>query len=96
MAADKPQAQQALSRDWLAKSLAGTLLGLAIALALSALFTHFNADMPLAVRAQLAMWMVVPLWLGILSGVFLFSSGRRAWLWLGGASLGLYGLLALL
>ena len=82
-------------RDWLAKTSAGTLLGLALAFGCSALFSHFSTGLLLPIRAQLAMWMVTPIWLGILSGVYLFDSGARAWLWLGGATLCLYAVLAL-
>lgn len=80
--------------DWLSKTLAGLLLGLAFALAASALFSDMAADMPLAVRGQLAMWMLPPIWLGIFSGVYFFTSGLRAWLWLGGANALAYGALA--
>ena len=43
--------------------------------------------MQLSIRGQLAMWMVPPIWLGVLSGVYFFANGVRAWLWLGGAGL---------
>lgn len=42
------------------------------------------------------MWLVTPIWLTVLSLVFLFASGRRAWLWLGGANALVFGALALL
>jgi hypothetical protein len=86
----------AIRRDWIAKTLAGALLGFALALGASGLFSHLNAAMPLSVRGQLAMWMVPPVWLGILSGVYFFASGVHAWLWLGGANILVFGgLLAL-
>ncbi|MBN9460901.1 MAG: hypothetical protein J0H00_06710 [Burkholderiales bacterium] len=83
-----------IRRDWLAKTLAGTLLGFTLALGCSGLFVLLNPDMATPVKAQLAMWMVAPIWLGTLGGVFLFGSGRRAWLWLGGANLLIFGVLA--
>ena len=77
--------------DWLSKTLAGLLLGLCLACACSGLLMVPLADMPLPVSGQLAMWLVPPVWLGVLSGVYFFSSGLRAWAWLGGASLLLLG-----
>lgn len=75
----------AVRRDWVGKTLAGLVLGGVIAFGCTGLFVQLNADMPLSVKGQLAMWMVAPIWLGILSGVYFFSSGLRAWLWLGAA-----------
>ncbi|WZB68131.1 hypothetical protein WJ971_12870 [Achromobacter xylosoxidans] len=46
-------------------------------------------------RSQLAMWLVPPVWLGVLSTVYFFRSGPRAWAWLGGACAVLYGALFL-
>lgn len=80
-------------RDWVAKTLAGSVLGLALALGASGVFSQLNAGMPLSVRGQLAMWMVPPVWLVVLGAVYFFQSGLRAWLWLGGASLLVHGLL---
>lgn len=79
------QARRPVQRDWLSKTLAGFVLGAVLAIACSGLFSRLNAAMPLAVRGQLAMWMVPPVWLGVLGGVYFFSSGVRAWLWLGAA-----------
>jgi hypothetical protein len=85
-----------IRRDWLAKTLAGFLLGAVLALGCSGLFVQLNAAMPLAVRGQLAMWMVPPVWLGVLGGSYFFASGVRAWLWLGGASVLVVGTLVVL
>lgn len=82
-----------VQRDWVSKTLAGTLLGLALALGASGVFSQLNAAMPLPVRGQLAMWMVPPLWLGTLGLVYFFQSGLRAWLWLAGANVLAYGVL---
>lgn len=75
-----------IRRDWLAKSIAGTLLGLLLAIGVSSLFNLAATAMPLGVRAQLAMWLVPPVWFGVLSFSYLFASGWRAWLWLGSAN----------
>lgn len=83
-----------LRHDWVAKILAGTLLGFTLGLGCSGLFIHLAAGLPMGAKAQLAMWLVVPVWLGVLSLVFLFRTGLRAWLWLGGANLAVFGALA--
>lgn len=82
-----------IRRDWWSKTVAGLVCGAVLAFAGSGLLVVSLADLPLSVRGQLAMWLVPPLWLGVLSGVYFFSSGRRAWLWLGGASVLAAGLL---
>lgn len=77
-----------MRRDWLGKSLAGALPGLALALALSGVFAWTGPGGAHAPnKYQLTMWLVVPLWAAILSLVFLFRSALQAWCWLGGASL---------
>ncbi|ATE59665.1 hypothetical protein [Thauera sinica] len=91
MNARKPPA---IRRDWLSKTTAGTLLGLTLALGCSGLFVVFGPDMAASIEAQLAMWMVPPIWLGVLGGTFFFHSGMRAWLWLGGANLLILAVLA--
>lgn len=83
-----------IQRDWVSKTLAGTLLGLTLALGCSGLFARLNLAMALSAKAQLAMWMVAPIWLGTLSGSYFFGSGWRAWLWLGCANLLVFGALA--
>lgn len=85
-----------IRRDWLAKTLAGTVLGLTLGLGCSAVFSVLATGLPLAVRAQLAMWMVAPIWLGTLSGCYLFADGWRAWRGLGLANLAVFGAWALL
>lgn len=75
----------AIRRDWLSKTLAGLVGGGLLALGCSGLFAQANGAMPLSIRGQLAMWMLPPIWLGVLSGVYFFRSGGRAWLVLGTA-----------
>ena len=72
--------------DWVSKTLAGLVLGLCLALIASALLMTQLRGMPLAVGGQLAMWLVPPVWLGVLSGVYFFRSGLHAWAWLLGAN----------
>ncbi len=80
--------------DWLSKTLAGTLLGFTLAIGCAGLFNVLTAGMPLTIRGQLAMWMTAPVWIGVLSSVYFFRTGRHAWAWLGGANLVVFGLLA--
>lgn len=82
------------SPDWLSKTLAGALLGFTLAIGCAGLFNGLAGDMPLSVRGQLAMWLTAPVWMGVLSGVYFFRNGKRAWAWLGGANLLVFGALA--
>jgi hypothetical protein len=70
-----------IRRDWWAKSLAGALLGLTLALAVGGMFMRY-VDGPAMITSQIAMWVVPPVWMAVLSFCFLFRSGLRAWLWL--------------
>ncbi|MBI1907070.1 MAG: hypothetical protein HYS20_12685 [Rhodocyclales bacterium] len=90
MSAAKPNT---MSPDWFSKTLAGALLGLTLAIGCAGLFNWLAGSMPIAVRGQLAMWLTAPVWMGVLSGVYFFRSGRRAWAWLGGANLLVFGAL---
>lgn len=76
-----------IRRDWVSKTLAGVLLGGLLALGASGLLSLWLQPMPLPTRGQLVMWSVAPIWLGICSGVYFFTSGLRAWLWLGATTL---------
>lgn len=80
----KQTAKKPVKPDWLAKTSAGAILGFALAISSSGLLSLALGALPLPVRGQLVMWAVPPIWLGALGFVFLFSSGQRAWLCLGG------------
>lgn len=83
-----------IQRDWVAKTLAGALLGLTLAFLCSGLFAALAGGLGTSIRGQLAMWMVPPIWLGVLGGCYFFTSGKRAWAWLGAANALALGLLA--
>ncbi|MEF3367604.1 hypothetical protein V3H18_13775 [Methylocystis sp. 9N] len=85
-----------IRRDWLSKTSAGTILGFTLALAISGLFARLGpGGFTTPNKYQLVMWLIAPVWLGVLSFCFLFQSGKRAWLWLGAANALAYaGLLA--
>ncbi len=72
---------------WWSKTLAGVILGLTLCYGLVGLFAWFGPggiDAP--AKVQLNMWLITPLWLTLLSLVYLFPTGRRAWGWLAAAN----------
>ncbi len=80
---------------WL-KSLAALLLGLPLAVAVIGIAALLSGDHARYTLPWLLMFF--PAWIGAMIAAFLFHSGARAWLWLGGANLlayiVLYGLKA--
>ena len=92
-----PKAQQLSSANWFGKASAGAIAGYLLTIAICGIFSRFG---PLEVgffsaQAQITMWLVAPIWGLILSFCFLFQSGVRAWAWLGGANVVLWGILLL-
>lgn len=82
------------SRDWFGKASAALVLGFTLALGLTSIFGWYfqDAGNPLfSAQGQMAMWLMAPIWAGILSFCFLFGSGPRAWAWLGAANLLAWG-----
>lgn len=83
------------SRHWFGKSMAGLVLGAGLSLALSGWFAWLGPggiDAG-AGKIQFNMWLIAPLWCGVLSFVFLFRDSLRAWLWLGAANIVAFGVL---
>lgn len=83
------------SRDWFGKTAAGLLLGLALALGMSGLLPRLGIGSLsyMKTSGQVMMWLMSPIWAGVLSFVFLFRSPLRAWLWLGLANAVVWGAL---
>lgn len=82
--------------DWLRKSLAGSVLGFTLAIALAGLFAVSSpGGLEARNKYQLVMWLVAPIWLCVASLVFLFRSGLFAFLLLGGANVLAFGALYL-
>ena len=86
------------SRNWLGKASAGLILGFALAVGLSGLLAWAIGanDTYFSTKGQLTMWSISPVWCLILSFVFLFRSGLRAWTALGSATLVVWGALWML
>jgi hypothetical protein len=84
----------AIRPDWWSKTFAGAVLGAALALALAGLFAWAGpGGINAREKAQFVMWIMAPLWMAVFSTVYLFRSGRRAVLWLGGANVVAFSLL---
>lgn len=85
------------NRHWPGKTLAGTVLGYTLAVALSGVVAWLTpGGLQGAGKIQFNMWMIAPLWAGVLGFVYLFRDSLRAWLWLGLANALAFGLLWLL
>ncbi|WGL17575.1 hypothetical protein PVT68_04605 [Microbulbifer bruguierae] len=87
--------QQLSSSNWFGKASAGVIAGYLLTIAICGIFSRFG---PLEVgsfsaQAQITMWLMAPVWALILSFCFLFQNGWRAWAWLGGANMVLWGIL---
>ena len=77
------------NRGWPGKVSAGVICGFLLALGAAGTFKFAAGvgDTFFSTRGQFAMWLMAPVWAGVLSGCFLFPSGRSAWGWLGLAGL---------
>jgi hypothetical protein len=86
------------SRDWFGKMSAAVVLGLTLSLALTCSFAVLlsDGDSYFTAQGQIAMWLVAPIWSGVLGFCFLFRSGARAWGWLALANLVAWTLYVLL
>lgn len=86
------------SRDWFGKVSAAVILGFVLALGSAGLFRALSGvdNAYFTTKGQFSMWMMAPVWALVLSFCFLFRSGWRAWLWLAGANIAVWGAIALL
>ena len=70
--------------DWISKTLAGALLGLGLAVAISGLFAWWGpGGLDAPNKVQFNMWVIPLYWMTVWSLVDLFRTGLRAWLVLG-------------
>lgn len=81
--------------DWWAKTSAGVLLGFGLAMALVGLLAYLGPGGIAAPdgRFTTLRFLMPFVWIAVFGLVFLFRSGRAAWLWLGGANLLAFALL---
>lgn len=83
-----------LQTDWWSKSLAGTVLGWTLALALAGLLGWYGpGGLHAPNKVQFLMWLIAPIWMLILSFTYLVPTGLRAVLYLVVANVLAYGLL---
>lgn len=67
--------------DWWLQSVSGSVLGASLALALSGLWAWWGpGGLGAAHKVQFNMWLIAPLWMLVLAGVFALRSGWQA-LW---------------
>ncbi len=77
----------AIQPDWISKTLAGALLGFALAVAISGLFAWWGpGGIGAPDKVQFNMWATSLYWMTVWSLVYLFRTGLRAWLVLGSAA----------
>ena len=80
--------------DWWLKSLTGLILGFAFALAMSGIFAWEGPDgIAVPNKVQFNMWILAPIWMLMLSFVYLFKTGVRALLWYGSVCIAAYAVL---
>lgn len=68
---------------WFLKGLAGLVLGFLLAIGCSRVFIQLTPAMIQTAQVQLAMWMVMPIWLTALGISFAFRTAVQTWLSLG-------------
>lgn len=79
--------------DWLLKTSAGLVCGLALAYVFVAFFAWYGpGGIDAQDKVQFNMWIITPIWFAILAGVYMFRSGKQAWVGLGLPTALLYGL----
>jgi hypothetical protein len=77
--APSPSLRAPIARDWWSKTLAGVILGFTLALALAGLFAWWGpGGINAPEKNQFVMWMITPIWMLILSFIYLCRSGLRA------------------
>lgn len=70
--------------DWLLKTSAGLICGPLLAFLFVAFFAWYGpGGIDAKDKVQFNMWIITPIWFSILSTVYLFRDGKRAWIGLG-------------
>lgn len=92
-------AQELTSRNWFGRASAGLVAGFMLALGITSILGWIWSDKgsPLfSAQGQIAMWLMSPIWTLLLGFCFFFTTGLRAWGWLGLANLIVWGAYAAL
>lgn len=86
------------NRQWLVKLVAGIVPGIMFSFGCMAVVGVLcrTTGEPRTASAQFLMWLAVLVWLGVMGSCFLFRSGLRAWVVLGGAAMLVWGLFEIL
>lgn len=85
-------AEQKIQPHWVSKTLAGGILGLALAYGFVAIFAWFGpGGINAPVKVQFNMWLVTPIWMLVLSFSYLFKTGLKAVMYLASANFLIYG-----
>lgn len=85
-----------IKRDWLSKILAGFLLGFIFAILCSGVYLKLTPDVASNAKVQLAMWLVIPIWMLITGVCFFYRKGIHAWLGMLALNLALYAVFHML
>lgn len=88
--------QVKIQRDWLAKVLAAFFLGFTFATVCAGIFLKLTPEIVSQVKVQLSMWLMIPIWLLILSCCCFFRKGSHAWVALMTANILVYVIYQLL
>jgi hypothetical protein len=86
------------NRQWPAKLVAAIVPGIIFSfgcMAVVGLLCHTTGETR-TVSSQFLMWLAVLVWLGVMGSCFLFRSGLRAWIVLGGAAILVWALFEIL
>lgn len=76
---NKAAKNKPMRADWWTKTLSGLVLGFTLALAVSGLFAWLGpGGIAAPQKVQFVMWLITPLWMLILSMIYLVRTGLRA------------------
>ena len=88
----RSQSHSVIESGWFWKALAGLVLGFLLAVGFSKLFVLVASGMAPTARVQLAMWLVMPVWLTAFAFSFAFRKSFHSWLLLSCLNLLVFGL----
>lgn len=76
---NKEKKNKPMRADWWTKTLSGMVLGFTLALAVSGLFAWLGpGGIAAPQKVQFVMWLITPIWMLILSMIYLVRTGLRA------------------